>query len=256
MPVFYNITKNARLILLKGRTGATGNLYLGLMELSEMGFLLHFLQPKDLFVDVGANIGSFTILASAEKQAKTIAIEPVPSTFQCLLDNVRLNDLNAKVELVNKGISSRQGKLYFTKNFDSINHVSKQYSNEDIEVEVSTLDTVVNFRSPILIKIDVEGYEYEVIQGGENTLGNKNLKAIIIELVGLGKRYGFDENEIHKKLLKYGFTPYNYNPISRELTALKKPSKENVIYIRDYDFVIERIKNTPKVSIGLFNDLI
>lgn len=254
LPVIYKLTGNAKLILRKGRTGATGNLYLGLMELSEMGFLLHFLQPNDLFVDVGANVGTFTILASAERKARTIAIEPVPSTYECLLENVCLNNLNDNVELNNIGISSSEGKLFFTKNLDSINHVSNEKSNDDIEVCVSKLDVLLNNRSPILIKIDVEGYEYEVIRGSENILKTPDLKAIIIELAGLGEKYGFNENEIHLKLLSYGFLPFQYNPITRKLNALAKPSSESTIYIRDEDFVKDRLRLAPNISIGLFKD--
>jgi hypothetical protein len=57
----------------------TGNLYAGLHEFSEMGFLLHLLRQNDLFVDVGANLGSYTVLASAVCQARNIAFEPVPA---------------------------------------------------------------------------------------------------------------------------------------------------------------------------------
>src|ERR1035437_1403596 len=48
----------------KGMEAATANIYTGLHEFNEMGFLLHFLQPDDTFVDVGANIGAYSILAS------------------------------------------------------------------------------------------------------------------------------------------------------------------------------------------------
>jgi predicted RNA methylase len=74
-------------------TGATGNIYAGLHDFHEMALLLHFLRPCDVFVDIGANVGAYSVLASGVVGAKTFAFEPVPQTFACLRDNVRMNDL-------------------------------------------------------------------------------------------------------------------------------------------------------------------
>lgn len=52
------------LIMERGMSGATGNWYCGLHEVADMAFVLHALRAGDLFADVGANIGSFTVLAS------------------------------------------------------------------------------------------------------------------------------------------------------------------------------------------------
>ena len=72
---------NTSLLVKKGMTGATGNIYFGLHEFEEMSFLLHFLNEADTFYDVGANIGSYTILAAGVCGAKVCSFEPVPSTF-------------------------------------------------------------------------------------------------------------------------------------------------------------------------------
>src|SRR5436305_696190 len=61
-PIIYTFTAKSLLIVKKGMSGATGNLYCGLHEFNDMGFLLHFLRREDLFVDIGANIGSYTVL--------------------------------------------------------------------------------------------------------------------------------------------------------------------------------------------------
>ncbi|MEJ7626598.1 MAG: FkbM family methyltransferase [Ferruginibacter sp.] len=77
--------------------GATGNIYMGLHEFPDMGFLLHFLRSEDLFFDIGSNIGSYTILASGQVGAKTFAFEPVPSTFSALHKNILANNLESIV---------------------------------------------------------------------------------------------------------------------------------------------------------------
>lgn len=62
----------------KGDSGLTGNYYLGLHECRDMSFTAHLLKPGDLFVDVGANLGSYSLIASGLCKAQSIAFEPAP----------------------------------------------------------------------------------------------------------------------------------------------------------------------------------
>jgi hypothetical protein len=62
-----------------GMTGASINHYCGLDAAADMAFLLHVLHPGDVFFDVGANVGSYTILASGVAQARTLSLEPTPA---------------------------------------------------------------------------------------------------------------------------------------------------------------------------------
>lgn len=72
--IVFEWVAGSRLIVRRGMTGATGNIYCGLHEYRDMAFLLHLLRADDLFVDIGANIGSYTILASAVCGARAITI--------------------------------------------------------------------------------------------------------------------------------------------------------------------------------------
>ena len=63
--------EGTRLAARRGMAGATGNIYCGLHEFEDMAFVLHFLRPGDFFADVGANIGSYTVLASGVCKART-----------------------------------------------------------------------------------------------------------------------------------------------------------------------------------------
>ena len=213
---------------------------------------MHFLREEDLFIDIGANIGSYTILASAEIGAKTIAVEPIPTTFKALEDNIQINKLNSKVKALNIGLSSTIGILKFTKSMDSINHVATD--TDTIDVNIDTLDNILLSEiSPIILKIDVEDFETQILLGAENTLKNNNLKAIIIELNGSGQRYGYDEMKIHQLLLDYGFKIYSYDPLTRKLDIATKIGNLNTIYLRDFDFIENRVKSQRKISIGINN---
>jgi len=247
-------TKSTFLFAKKGMEGATGNIYMGLHEFEDMGFLLHFLNSKDLFLDIGSNIGSYTILASGQIGAKTIAFEPVPSTFNSLKKNIELNNINDRVIAMEVATGSTFGVINFTINLDSENHVRPESFNklsEDcVNVPILTIDSITSKHGyPTLAKIDVEGFETEVLKGMADTLHDRTLNAIIIELNGSGKRYGFDEDEIHRLFLKNEFCPYYYDPFTRQLNLLNTYGKFNTLYIRDLDFVKERIAKSDKVSI-------
>jgi FkbM family methyltransferase len=235
----------------KGLTGITGNIYTGLHEFGDMGFLLHFLRPQDLFFDVGANVGSYTLLASGACKARSIAIEPVKTTFNILQQNVLLNNLQTSVQLLNSGAGGAVGTLAFTLAEDTTNHVLaiNEAANTSSIIPVVTVDSLSTMGTPALIKIDVEGYETEVLKGMQETLKATSLKAIIIELNGSGERYGFDDWAIHQLLIANKFNPYSYDPFMRSLTLLTVHGNYNTIYCRDIDFIIERLKNAPGIKL-------
>ncbi len=248
-PVIYPFAAKSRLFMKKGLTGATGNLYCGLHEFNDMMFLLHYLREADLFIDIGANVGSYTVLGASEVGAKTVCIEPIPKTFQILKENLELNKITSIVTALNIGLGSRKDQLRFTQSFDTINHVASAEEKDSITVDVERFDEIFDLTTNTLIKIDVEGFETEVLEGMSKSITNQNLQAIIIELNGSGKRYGYDESKIHAKLLSNGFAAYTYSPFERTLTAINNHGTHNTIYIRNIDVVKERISSAKKFQI-------
>ena len=103
---------------------------------------------------------------------------------------------------------------------------------------------------PVLIKLDVEGYETEVVRGAEQTLQNPQVKAVILERMGLGKRFGFDENLLHERLLQIGFRLFQYHPFERRLEQIDQPRVGNNLYLRDVGSVEKRIKSAKNVAIS------
>jgi FkbM family methyltransferase len=249
-PVAFPFTENSKLLIWRGLVGATGNVYCGLHEFEDMGFLLHFLRRGDLFVDIGANVGSYTVLAAAETGVKTISIEPSPTTFEHLMRNIRLNGAEAQVEALNLALGAQTGQVRFTADLDTINHVvTETEASNAVEVAMDTLDNVLGENNPTLLKIDVEGFETEVLKGARKTLENPNLQAIIVELNGSGERYGYDEAKIHHRLLSLGFAPYKYEPFSRLLSPCLTYGQFNTIYLRDLPFAQARVKSATKVCV-------
>ena len=180
-PVIYSYTDKTKLVIQRSMTGATGNLYCGLHEFTDMSFLLHFLRKDDLFVDIGANIGSYTVLAGGHVGAKVVSIEPVPKTFEYLKTNIAINHINDNVMVYNFALGNEKGQIAFTSTLDTMNHVATEPEENTIQVPVETLDAILEKeKEPLLLKIDVEGFETNVLKGASQTLQKNNLKAIII----------------------------------------------------------------------------
>jgi FkbM family methyltransferase len=226
--------------------GATGNLYVGLQEFQDMAFLMHFLRPDDLFIDIGANVGSYTILAAAVSGSSVVAFEPIPTTYVRLLENIQVNT-GLRVIALNEGLGAESGHLLFSVNLDAENHVLPPdviVEGESISVKVNTLDDAVRDLNPIMIKIDVEGFETEVIRGGLETFISPSLLAVLIELNGSGSRYGFSEDDIRVGFAHRGFSPYWYDPFSRRLNSANSNEVNeygNILYIKDFDTAQNRL---------------
>lgn len=235
-PVAVPFVDETRLLMERGATGATGNWYCGLHEAGEMGFVLHALRPGDLFADIGANIGSYTVLAGATG-AEVVSVEPVPATFAALSRNIAINPISATAH--NVGISDKAGELEFIASLGCMNRVVKE--GEDlptVTVPVTTLDELFS-AAPALMKIDVEGHEPFVIKGGARTLASPHLAGVLME-TGVGTFAPLCD-----AMQGFGFAPYAYDPLSRTFSPLGS-SSFNAIFLRDAEAMQAHCRAAPR----------
>lgn len=248
----HNWVAQSKFYVKNGETGLTQNIYVGLHEFTDMCFLLHLLRKEDQFIDVGSNSGAYSILAGSVIGARVLALEPIPSTYVRLVANFNLNCIESPSETMNLGLGSSPGSLYMTSSFDTTNQiVFDQDSEESIKVDIKTLDQVASDLNPKLIKIDVEGWETEVIRGGFETLQNPGLVALILELNESGERYGYFDRDIIEILNDFGFQAHSYDPFRRTLKQLpsKNLSGGNTIFIKNKKEVERKIKSAAKREI-------
>jgi FkbM family methyltransferase len=128
-------------------------------------------------VDIGANIGYYTLLASklVGESGKVYAFEPESNNFADLMENINLNHPNNVIPLF-KAVSDKLGeaKLFVSENESGEHSLVQCESRKDVHpmpVQTVTLDETV--RTADFIKIDVEGHEYNVLEGAERILSNK-----------------------------------------------------------------------------------
>jgi FkbM family methyltransferase len=247
--VLVPFVNNTVLVVSPGMTGATQNIYTGLHEFEDCGFLLHLLRESDLFVDIGANVGVYTVLAAGAIGAQAVAIEPVPSTFTRLICNLRANGIGGNTQPHNIGLGRSTSTLRFTINQDTTNHVITEdnWTGPSLDVPVQTLDAVLAGQIPALIKIDVEGWESEVLAGAETTLRDPELLALIVEMNGADTTLNPNEQAVHDCLCRNGFGPHAYDPFTRSLKPLpsKHAGASNTIYCRAASQLQSRLAEAP-----------
>lgn len=213
----------------KGDAGIVANIYFKLFGYEDSMFLLHHLKQDDLFVDIGANVGHYTLLAAGICNAEVIAFEPIPSTFSKLEKKLELNNLSQKVAAYNIAISEEDSILNFTKDNNVMNSIALNHETDVVKVQVKKLDNI-----PTLLKINVEGYEYFVLKGGTNLLKSEKLKYIIIELNFSTLKFGHTNQEIYEFLLSFDFIPIQYDIENKKTVEIESFNKEkfNTIFIK------------------------
>jgi FkbM family methyltransferase len=231
-----------RLAARRGMTGLTGNIYAGLHEFADMAFVLHFLRPCDLFVDVGANVGSYTILASGVVRCQTVAFEPDPVTAAAFERNVDLNRITDLVEIRIAAAGERQGIVRFSMGLDTENHVVTAIEPTGRDVPIQTLDQAFfdSGRIPALIKLDVEGYEAEVLRGARAVLAAPGLRAILTEN---------RSPPVVEILSSSGMTEFAYDAFAHRLLPAGEVPMANALFVRDFNYIARRVSKALPMQI-------
>lgn len=175
----------------------------------DIEFLDNTLMEGDVFIDIGANIGTWTLRASklVKSTGKVLCFEPHPLFHKFLCENILLNKFD-NIHNYNVGLSEAKSTLYFSNNFDTMNHVLLSKTDDCIEVKVEKLDDYTKDIQIIpLIKIDVEGYELFVFKGAIDTL-KKTIKIFFESDPIMTSRFGYSTSELITFLHNLNFSVY------------------------------------------------
>lgn len=238
-----------------GEGGAWINAVTGLGEFHDLGFVMHGLKDTDVFIDAGANVGVYTIAASGEIGARSYSFEPSPPQYAVLLENVKQNNMEQLVDARNEAVGECEKDVFITTDLGSLDHIVEAPGNGGKKIKCVSLDsalgkTVAGF---IMMKIDVEGYEFNVLKGAESLFAESSVFAVLVETHGYGEKYGGTQADLDAWFRERGYDWYSYDAVKRELAAVnidRVSAMTNRLYVKNREFVLDRVKTAESFIVN------
>lgn len=196
-------------------------IYKGFEE-DEINFFESYLKEGDILFDIGANIGLFTLLGAktVSNTGAVYSFEPTPKVYNRLVDNIAINQFQNAFPF-QLGLSNKSDTLAFNVSangydaWNSFANKDKQKLQTSIAVAVTTIDDfivkeAINKSKIALVKIDVEGWEKFVLEGGRKFLQEYS-PALMVEFTEVHTMAaGYGTVEIYKLLQNWGYNWYKW----------------------------------------------
>jgi len=200
--------QGSKMFLDMGDTGLSSELFLkGIRESKATEEFQKRLRKGMVIAEIGANIGYYALMEALRigKEGKVYAIEPVAENIELLKKNIEANGYE-NIEVFNKAIGDKNEKkdllLSRQSNLSSFcEHIDLDKTGEKREVELQTLDSFLQGkRKPDFVRMDVEGYEFEIMQGMKKTLKEAGHLQLFIEVHA--DFLGRDKTKLFYEMLK------------------------------------------------------
>jgi len=231
-------------------------IYFGYFEMDTRLFFEAFLRPEDVFLDIGANVGLFTLCAAKTvgRNGHVYAFEPCSQTFSRLQENVLLNALQ-NVECHQIALGSENGTADLTiagDGYDAWNSLGKPYMGgtaRQEKVRTLTLDTFVQDKKLVgkitAMKIDVEGWESHVLAGAETLLSRPDAPLLCVEFTEkAAANAGSSCTDLYRMLESFGYELFELPDGNGNLVPfpLRTPFPDvNLIATKDKAMVRQRL---------------
>ena len=201
-----------------------------------------------VILDIGANTGSFCLLAKINQNIKCLAFEPMSMIYEILKNNILLNKLQYNVRALQIALSDKKGSevLKYPKSgtdsgFACLGTPMRFDNWTEIKVPVNTLDQVAieqGIKKVDLIKIDTEGCELLVLKGGENLIREYHPGILTEYYEANTQQFGCNAEKINELLSSWGYDSkkissegmYFYKPKGKKMSLMNpKTSKSDTI---------------------------
>jgi len=161
-------------------------------------------------IDAGANYGYYSLIwTAARTENRVIAIEASPRNFPALMGNLELNGVRDRVTTINKAAGDRVGTVHFkmsAQDQSGWDKVTTDSAESDWSVPLTTLDHEIPVADYTVLKIDCEGFDFNVVRGAQRLLEARHIKHIFFEEnMGCSQMFGVAEGEIGRHLVNLGY---------------------------------------------------
>ena len=168
-------------------------------EPETVAWIEKYMQPGDKFYDIGANVGAYSFVACsvAKNDCLIYAFEPSYSTYNALCENIQINSKQGEIIPVNVVLMDRTSLFSFHYSsllpgtamhdisgdvHDSHAQTTSKYTQTILGYRLDDLVSQFKFSMPNLIKVDVDGTEYEVLRGAANILASDDVRTLLVEI--------------------------------------------------------------------------
>jgi FkbM family methyltransferase len=216
---------------------------------TEMGFMIAYLRPGDGFIDAGANIGTYALLAASlvGPNGRIDAFEPHPVAAARCRENVELNRITT-IEVHEAAVAGCAGQAEFLCTWDVSNRIKTSADQPQATQVVRTvrLDEILAGRSYALGKLDVEGFETKALSGSTSRLAAADPPVWQVEVIDhLLRKAGSSRAELFELLARYRYRLTAFDLRSAQLRELPDefPNGGNIWAVHEdaLDFVAERL---------------
>ena len=230
---------------------ASAVLYCGLYDYHEMNFLLRYLRAEDSFLDIGANIGTYTLLAASKITFGTIySFEVLPKNYARLEENLKINHLQ-QVKTYPLAVSNFTGNTALNlAEGDSMPFITAQPTDNTVVVATDMIDNLLQHESLnnlTLAKIDIEGAELLALQGATSLLEKQLPQVWIMEINNCVNNFDYQKDDLINFLQDYDYGLYEYNADTNQIipTTLDHQKGNNFLVIANsrLDFVRDRLSS-------------
>ncbi len=219
-----------------------------LPEYDGMMFTLRYLRRDDWFIDVGANIGFYSLIAaSVAGDRSVLAVEPHPTAAARLRENAALNSFH-DLHVVEAAAGEAPGTAQLTSNLFDQNRIVPGATGATIKVRVVTLDSAlaevgVDPDGVALVKVDTEGFDARVVAGASSLLDARPGPVWMVE----------DDESVAETFHAHGYEALRYLAEENRLVARDDPAaaytvqhlSRETLYARRPDDVARRLGATP-----------
>jgi FkbM family methyltransferase len=218
--------------------------YLGRPDWWEFDFIERFVRPGDVAVDVGANVGVYSLFLAQRvgPSGSIIACEPDPDNAAALAANLARNHLQ-QVHVVQAAIADREGRVPFAAGRHTMSRIAENSAVATCRVPVTTLDTLCAGTRPLFAKVDVEGAEHLVLRGARALMAAGAPPVWQLEIDPDRRE---QTTHLAHELAASGYRTYAWDAESRTLRTRRvdEPCGKNLLAIADRS-VVERRLGSP-----------